>query len=85
MSNNGENDIQAEDRLAEHESQRNFFLVAFPVRYTRLKTVRQSRRDKGNREKQSRRVLAGAINLTRAIVAEKKRHSERVKKRMGRE
>ena len=27
----------------------------------------------------------GADQLTRAIVAEKKRHSERVKKRMGRE
>ena len=56
-------------------------MVASPVRYRRQKTVRQSRRDKRKREKQRRQV----INLSRAIVAEKKRYSERVKEEMGRE
>ena len=56
-------------------------MVASPVRYRCQKTVRQSRRDKGKREKQS----VASHSIARAIVAEKKRHSERVKKRMGRE
>ena len=44
-------------RLPEHEFQRKFDFVASPVRYRRQKAVRQSRRDKGNREKQRRQAF----------------------------
>ena len=71
----------ARGRLPEHEFQRKLFLVASPARYSRQKTVRQSRRDKGKREKQS----VASHSIARAIVAEKKRHGERVKREMGRE